>query len=109
MASGFSLTAKTLDSRVEHGVGINPFQSKTMPGLLGKRRHKGQLGPAVAFAERMDGVQIGKKVRRLFSESLRVPSGSVPDREVLAALVPERVLPFASGGSRKRGPSRAEE
>jgi hypothetical protein len=32
----------------------------------------------------------------------------VPDREVLAALVPERVLPFASGGSRKRGPSRAE-
>jgi hypothetical protein len=27
---------------------------------------------------------------------------------VLAALVPERVLPFASGGSRKRGLSRAE-
>jgi hypothetical protein len=30
----------------------------------------------------------------------------VPDCEVLAALVPERVLPFASGGSRKRGPGR---
>jgi hypothetical protein len=30
------------------------------------------------------------------------PSGPMPDREVLAALVPERVLPFASGGSRKR-------
>jgi hypothetical protein len=68
----FLAAAKTLDSRVGHGVGINPFQSKTMPGLLGKRRHKGQLGPAVAFAERMDGVQIGKKVGRLFSESLRV-------------------------------------
>ena len=27
---------------------------------------------------------------------------------MLAALVPERVLPFASGGSRKRGLSRAE-
>ncbi|HTP90100.1 MAG TPA: hypothetical protein VMJ52_00055, partial [Xanthobacteraceae bacterium] len=26
------------------------------------------------------------------------------DREVLAALVPERVLPFASGDSRKRWP-----
>jgi hypothetical protein len=36
-----------------------------------------------------------------------VPSGACPDREVLAALVPERVLPFASGDSRKRGPSRA--
>src|SRR6266851_9957096 len=36
------------------------------------------------------------------------PVRQVPDREVLAALVPERVLPFASGGSRKRGPSRAE-
>ena len=33
-----------------------------------------------------------------------VPSGACPDREVLAALVPERVLPFASGDSRKRGP-----
>jgi hypothetical protein len=32
----------------------------------------------------------------------------VSDCEVLAALVPERVLPFASGGSRKRGLSRAE-
>ena len=30
------------------------------------------------------------------------PSGPMPDCEVLAALVPERVLPFASGGSRKR-------
>jgi len=30
----------------------------------------------------------------------------VPDCEVLAALVPERVLPFASGDSRKRGPGR---
>ena len=28
------------------------------------------------------------------------PVRRVPDREVLAALVPERVLPFASGGSR---------
>ena len=36
------------------------------------------------------------------------PVRRVPDREVLAALVPERVLPFASGGSRKRGLSRAE-
>src|SRR6266851_9284641 len=36
------------------------------------------------------------------------PVRRVPDCEVLAALVPERVLPFASGGSRKRGPSRAE-
>src|SRR4029077_7212069 len=35
------------------------------------------------------------------------PVRRVPDREVLAALVPERVLPFASGGSRKRGLSRA--
>src|SRR5271169_2315067 len=36
------------------------------------------------------------------------PVRRVPDCEVLAALVPERVLPFASGGSRKRGlkPSR---
>ena len=73
----FLAAAKTLDSRVEHGVRINPFQSKTMPGLLGKRRHKGQLGPAVAFAERMDGVQIGKKVRRLFSESLRAQAGEI--------------------------------
>jgi len=32
------------------------------------------------------------------------PVRRVPDCEVLAALVPERVLPFASGGSRKRGP-----
>ena len=37
-----------------------------------------------------------------------VPSGACPDREVLAALVPERVLPFVSGGSRKRGPGRTE-
>jgi hypothetical protein len=29
-------------------------------------------------------------------------SGPLPVCEVLAALVPERVLPFASGGSRKR-------
>jgi hypothetical protein len=36
------------------------------------------------------------------------PVRRVSDREVLAALVPERVLPFASGGSRKRGSSRAE-
>ena len=36
------------------------------------------------------------------------PVRRVSDREVLAALVPERVLPFASGGSRKRGLSRAE-
>ena len=36
------------------------------------------------------------------------PVRHVPDCEVLAALVPERVLPFASGGSRKRGPGRAE-
>jgi hypothetical protein len=36
------------------------------------------------------------------------PVRHVSDCEVLAALVPERVLPFASGGSRKRGPSRAE-
>src|SRR6202166_3171010 len=36
------------------------------------------------------------------------PVRRVSDCEVLAALVPERVLPFASGGSRKRGPSRAE-
>jgi hypothetical protein len=36
-----------------------------------------------------------------------VPSGACPDCEVLAALVPERVLPFASGDSRKRGLSRA--
>jgi hypothetical protein len=36
------------------------------------------------------------------------PVRRVPDCEVLAALVPERVLPFASGGSRKRGLSRAE-
>src|ERR1700691_4395498 len=38
------------------------------------------------------------------------PSGPMPDCEVLAALVPERVLPFASGGSRKRWlkPSRGE-
>jgi hypothetical protein len=36
------------------------------------------------------------------------PVRRVPDREVLAALVPERVLPFASGDSRKRGLSRAE-
>jgi hypothetical protein len=35
------------------------------------------------------------------------PVRRVSDREVLAALVPERVLPFASGGSRKRGLSRA--
>src|ERR1700692_2021551 len=34
------------------------------------------------------------------------PVRRVPDREVLAALVPERVLPFASGDSRKRGPGR---
>jgi len=32
-----------------------------------------------------------------------VPSGACPDCEVLAALVPERVLPLASGDSRKRG------
>jgi hypothetical protein len=36
------------------------------------------------------------------------PVRHVSDCEVLAALVPERVLPFASGGSRKRGLSRAE-
>jgi hypothetical protein len=36
------------------------------------------------------------------------PVRRVPDCEVLAALVPERVLPSASGGSRKRGLSRAE-
>ena len=36
------------------------------------------------------------------------PVRRVSDCEVLAALVPERVLPFASGDSRKRGPSRAE-
>ena len=36
------------------------------------------------------------------------PVRHVPDCEVLAALVPERVLPFASGNSRKRGLSRAE-
>jgi hypothetical protein len=36
------------------------------------------------------------------------PVRRVSDREVLAALVPERVLPFASGDSRKRGLSRAE-
>jgi hypothetical protein len=36
------------------------------------------------------------------------PVRHVPDCEVLAALVPERVLPFASGDSRKRGPGRAE-
>jgi hypothetical protein len=36
------------------------------------------------------------------------PVRRVSDCEVLAALVPERVLPFASGGSRKRGLSRAE-
>ena len=35
------------------------------------------------------------------------PVRHVPDCEVLAALAPERVLPFASGGSRKRGPGRA--
>jgi len=34
------------------------------------------------------------------------PVRRVSDCEVLAALVPERVLPFASGGSRKRGPGR---
>ena len=33
------------------------------------------------------------------------PAGPMPVREELAALVPERVLPFASGDSRKRGPS----
>ena len=32
------------------------------------------------------------------------PVRHLPVCEVLAALVPERVLPFASGGSRKRGP-----
>ena len=36
-----------------------------------------------------------------------VPSGACSDCEVLAALVPERVLPFVSGDSRKRGLSRA--
>ena len=36
------------------------------------------------------------------------PVRHVSDCEVLAALVPERVLPSASGGSRKRGLSRAE-
>ena len=36
------------------------------------------------------------------------PVRRVSDCEVLAALVPERVLPFASGDSRKRGLSRAE-
>src|ERR1700685_1262887 len=35
------------------------------------------------------------------------PVRRVSDCEVLAALVPERVLPFASGDSRKRGPRRA--
>jgi len=35
------------------------------------------------------------------------PVRHVPDCEVLAALVPERVLPLASGDSRKRGLSRA--
>jgi hypothetical protein len=34
------------------------------------------------------------------------PVRRVSDCEVLAALVPERVLPFASGDSRKRGPGR---
>jgi hypothetical protein len=36
------------------------------------------------------------------------PGRHVAVCEVLAALVPERVLPFASGGSRKRGPDRVE-
>ena len=36
------------------------------------------------------------------------PSGACPDCEELAALVPERVLPFASGDSRKRGSGRTE-
>src|SRR5438105_8160820 len=32
------------------------------------------------------------------------PAGTRPVREVLAALAPGRVLPFAPGNSRKRGP-----
>ncbi len=39
-----------------------------------------------------------------------VPAGaSVPVCEVLAALVPGRVLPFAPGDSRKRGPESVAE
>src|ERR1700692_3974023 len=99
--------AKTLDSRVEHVVGINPFQSKTMHGLLGKRRDKGQLGPAVAFADRMDVVQIGQKVRRLFSEGLRVQAGEISFAWLgLRRAAPTRGL-YCRGGRKGFHPSRS--
>ena len=68
---------------------------------------EGRLIARVLLEAERGRFSCGAAIHRAHGRLGHRPVRRVPDREVLAALVPERVLPFASGDSRKRGLSRA--
>ena len=53
-------------------VGVHPDPIDVVPGVVGELGEEGTLGTAVAFAERVQGVDVGEEVRELANELVAV-------------------------------------
>ena len=62
------VTPKARYHCIEHDFRIEPVEVQWMPGTVSNQTEERELRAAVAFAERMDGVELGKKVRSAVNE-----------------------------------------
>ena len=69
---------KAGNHRVQERLGLNAVDVERVPRLVGKQGQEGQLGAAVAFAEGVDGIQLGQKMRGLCREVRRGEPCQVP-------------------------------
>lgn len=63
---------KAGDHRWHKGFPLNPRKVEREPGSVAKKMEEAKLCAAVALAERMDDVELGKKVRREGDELLLI-------------------------------------
>jgi hypothetical protein len=61
----FLVAVEALNRGVEHQFGIKLFEIERMACVVGQHGKESQLGTAVAFAERVNHVQLRQEMRRL--------------------------------------------
>ncbi len=63
-----------MNHRTHHPGRIEPILVERVAGLMSEGDQERQLCAAVAFAERMDGIELGEKMRGSLSENHRIES-----------------------------------
>lgn len=69
------LPTETRHHRSEHFPGSDPGHVQRVPGAFAEQEQKAQLGPAIAFAEGVNGVQLGEEAGGGVDEFFRSCTG----------------------------------